>query len=129
MSRLNPTAMLRGTVLVVLAGGVAAALAGSVGAAQRARATKATTLALTASKTAFAFNKKQLTAPAGKITITLRNPAGFEHGISVGSKKGNVVGTGGTARVTVTLKKGTYTYFCQVGKHRDFGMKGTLTVK
>ena len=98
--------MVHGLLLVVLAAVVAAALAGSVGAAPRVDAAKSVTLSLTANKTLFKFNKKQLSARAGKITITMHNPADLHHGIAVGSKKGTVVGTGGTARVTVTLKDG-----------------------
>jgi len=33
----------------------------------------------------------------------------------------------GTRSATVTLKRGTYTYFCT--PHRSIGMKGTFTVK
>ena len=37
--------------------------------------------------------------------------------------------TKGSTSVTVTLKPGTYTYFCQAPGHRAAGMFGKLTVK
>ena len=37
--------------------------------------------------------------------------------------------TKGTATVSVSLKPGTYTYFCQAPGHRQAGMLGTLIVK
>jgi uncharacterized cupredoxin-like copper-binding protein len=36
--------------------------------------------------------------------------------------------TGGTKVVTVTLKSGTYKFYCSVPGHRAAGMEGTLTV-
>jgi uncharacterized cupredoxin-like copper-binding protein len=40
-----------------------------------------------------------------------------------------VVSGGGVATVSLTLKPGTYTFFCSVDGHEAAGMKGTLTVK
>ena len=37
--------------------------------------------------------------------------------------------TKGNTSVTVNLKPGTYTFFCQAPGHRAAGMVGTLTVK
>ena len=42
---------------------------------------------------------------------------------------GPIVGSGGTSTFTVTLKPGTYTFFCEVPGHEAAGMKGTLVVK
>jgi plastocyanin len=93
-----------------------------------------TTLKLTADKIKFAYNKKTLTAHAGKITIVMTNPStAFQHDIAIKGhgikKKGKVVGKGGTSKVTVTLKPGTYEFYCTVPGHEAGGMKGKLIVK
>jgi uncharacterized cupredoxin-like copper-binding protein len=49
-------------------------------------------------------------------------------GPGVDGKQSGTVGPGGTASLTVTLQKGTYTLFCPVGNHRAEGMQTTLTV-
>jgi plastocyanin len=91
-----------------------------------------TTIALRASKTKFAFNHKTLTARHGSVTLVMANPSGVQHAIAVEGhridKKGKTVGKGGTSRVTVTLKKGTYTFYCPVDGHKAAGMKGRLIV-
>jgi plastocyanin len=84
---------------------------------------------------ALKFNKKKLTARPGKATIVMVNPksSGIPHGIEVEGKgiekRGKNVGPGHTSRVTLTLKKGKYTFYCPVDGHRSAGMKGTLVVK
>jgi plastocyanin len=92
----------------------------------------ATSLKLSASKTALKFNKKTLRAEHGKVTITMSNPSSTKHAIGVEGhgidKDGKTVGKGKTSRVTVTLKKGTYTFYCPVDGHEDAGMKGKLIV-
>jgi uncharacterized cupredoxin-like copper-binding protein len=80
-----------------------------------------------------AFDKKSLTAKAGKVTITMANPSQLPHGVGVDGngvdKVGQVVQKGGTSTVTLTLKPGKYEFFCPVPGHKEAGMKGTLTVQ
>jgi uncharacterized cupredoxin-like copper-binding protein len=80
------------------------------------------------------FDTAKLTAKPGKVTIRMANPssAGMDHGIAVEGNgvdsDGPTVAPGNTSSVTVTLKKGTYVYYCPVPGHKQAGMKGTLTV-
>ncbi len=88
---------------------------------------------------AYATNKA--TALPGAVTITMPNMSGVSHNIAVeagtGGEKpttGAVLGassfiTKGSTSVTVTLKPGTYTFFCQAPGHRAAGMFGILSVK
>jgi len=91
-----------------------------------------TTVNLRASKTKIAFNHRTLTAKKGKVTLVMANPSGLPHAIAVKghglNSKGKTVNKGGTSRVTVTLKKGTYTFYCPVDGHAAAGMKGKLIV-
>jgi plastocyanin len=79
------------------------------------------------------FDKTSLSAKAGKVTITMDNPAPVSHAVAVQGngvdKDGQTVGQGGKSTVTVALKPGTYTFYCPVDGHKAAGMKGTLTVK
>jgi plastocyanin len=99
----------------------------------------ATTAHLEASKTTLAFDTKQLTAKAGRVTIIFTNESQVEHNVTVarpglrGTKAGEVLGAtptfkGGSRQLTLTLAAGTYTYFCSVPGHREAGMEGKLTV-
>jgi plastocyanin len=80
------------------------------------------------------FDKKTLSAKAGKVTITMTNMSPVGHNITIQQgTSGSVLGstptfTGGSKSVTVNLKAGTYTFFCSVPGHRAGGMVGTLTV-
>jgi plastocyanin len=120
----------RGIVAVaaIAASGV---LAGTLAQGAPARP-DAASLKLAASKTQLKFSVSSLKAKHGKVTITMTNPSGISHAIAVEGhgvdKDGKTVGKGGKSTVTVTLKKGKYTFYCPVDGHRAAGMKGTLTV-
>jgi plastocyanin len=79
------------------------------------------------------FDKKSLSASAGNVTITMDNPSPVSHAIAITgggvNKSGATVQMGGKSTVTVSLKPGTYTFYCPVDGHRQAGMQGTLTVK
>ena len=83
---------------------------------------------------ALAFDKSTLTAKAGEVTIDMANPqgSGLPHAIAIEGngvdKDGATAQPGGSSKVTVTLKPGTYTYYCPIPGHRAGGMTGTLTV-
>jgi uncharacterized cupredoxin-like copper-binding protein len=54
--------------------------------------------------------------------------------VGVESSSGEQLGatesfTGGTKTLKLTLKAGTYKFFCSVPGHRQGGMEGTLTVQ
>jgi plastocyanin len=80
------------------------------------------------------YDKKTLSAKAGKVTITMANMSPVGHNITIQKgTSGAVLGStptfmGGTKSVSVNLKAGTYTFYCSVPGHRQGGMVGTLTV-
>jgi plastocyanin len=82
-----------------------------------------------------AYVTSKASATAGPVTIEMPNVSGVSHNIALQlGTSGPVLGASafiakGTTSVSVTLKPGTYTYFCQVPGHRQAGMLGTLTVK
>jgi plastocyanin len=78
------------------------------------------------------FDKTELEAKAGTVTINLDNPATIPHAVEIegnGVEEKSDTVTGGEASVTADLKPGEYTFYCPVEGHRAGGMEGTLTVK
>ena len=92
----------------------------------------ATKLKLTADPGgALKFDKTELTAKPGKVTITMDNPSDVPHAVEVegnGVEEETKTLTNGTADVTVDLKAGKYEFYCPVDGHKESGMEGTLTV-
>jgi mono/diheme cytochrome c family protein len=79
-------------------------------------------------------------ATAGPVTIEMPNASGVSHNIAIEPDEHGATGGGArlgaspfttktTATVSVKLKPGVYTFFCEAPGHRPAGMYGTLTVK
>ena len=124
--------------------------AANAGGAYGAAGTKATTTTSTAAAPAaggastvklsadpsgaLAFDTTTLTAKAGKVTLDMTNPgsSGLPHAIAIEGngvdKDGATAQPGGSSKVTVTLKPGTYQFYCPIPGHKAAGMEGTLTV-
>jgi plastocyanin len=79
------------------------------------------------------FDKEELQAKAGKVTISMDNPSDLPHAVAIdggqGATPGKTVNKGGKSVASAELDAGEYTYFCPVGDHRSGGMEGTLTVQ
>ncbi len=102
------------------AGLVVVAVAGGGVATTVALAAPATTYKLSADKSKLKFNVSTIRAKAGKVTLSMSNPSSLPHAVGVqGKGKGKTVTKGGTSTFSVTLKKGTYTFYCPVGLARQ----------
>jgi plastocyanin len=80
------------------------------------------------------FNTTSLTAKAGKVSIAFANSAKIPHNVTIAASSGAVLGAtptfeGGSKTLSVSLKAGTYKFYCSVPGHRAAGMEGTLTVQ
>jgi plastocyanin len=79
------------------------------------------------------FLASSASAKAGKVTLRMKNASSVPHDIALTGagvrQVGPVVSGGGVSTVSLTLKPGTYTFYCSVDGHEAAGMKGTLTVK
>ena len=82
---------------------------------------------------ALKFDKTDLQAPAGTVSIAYSNPSQVPHAVAIEGngvdESGEVVSGADAPPLTVELEAGEYTFYCPVGQHRDAGMKGTLTVQ
>jgi uncharacterized cupredoxin-like copper-binding protein len=78
------------------------------------------------------YVQKTLTAKAGTVDFKLTNASPVPHDIAI-AQGTTVEGTSaiinnGSTDLTVTLKPGTYQFYCSVPGHKEAGMTGTLTV-
>ncbi len=80
------------------------------------------------------YDKTSLTAKAGAVSIAFTNMSPLGHNVTIESSSGQTVGAtptfqSGSKTLKVTLKAGTYKFFCSVPGHRAAGMEGTLIVQ
>ncbi|MBI5666984.1 MAG: cupredoxin domain-containing protein [Chloroflexi bacterium] len=80
----------------------------------------------------FSFALDVSQAEAGTVTFVVDNHGTMPHDFAFkGSgveQKTPIIQPGETARLTVELQPGTYTYLCTIPGHEQLGMKGTFTV-
>lgn len=79
------------------------------------------------------YDRTELTATAGRVTIDFANPSSTPHNVTV-AKGDQVVAqtktiTGGDASLATELSPGAYVFYCSVDAHRQAGMEGKLTVR
>ncbi len=82
---------------------------------------------------ALKFLASSASAKPGTATIHMKNMSSTPHDIAVKGSGLNTIGavvtSGGVSSITVSLKPGSYEFYCSVDGHEAAGMKGTLTVK
>jgi len=92
-----------------------------------------TTLKLAADQTALLFDKDELSAKPGKVTIDFDNPSAIPHNVVILKDGKELAGfepiTEGQEALEADLEVGSYEFICSVPGHADAGMKGTLEVK
>ena len=80
---------------------------------------------------AISWDKSELTAPTGTVTITLVNESTTPHAVEIegnGVEEESDTVTEGNAEVSAELEAGEYEFYCPVGNHQET-MTGTLTVE
>ena len=80
---------------------------------------------------ALKFDKTELTAKAGSVTIDLDNPASIPHAVEIegnGVEEKSDTVTEDKTSAEADLKAGEYEFYCPVSGHRAT-MTGTLTVE
>jgi plastocyanin len=84
---------------------------------------------------ALRFQQSTLSAKAGSVDFNFTNPASLAHNFCLQTASGQQLGCSGTTSgggsdtLSVNVKPGKYTFYCNVDSHEAAGMKGTLTVK
>lgn len=76
----------------------------------------------------FAFAPSTLSAPAGTVSLTLRNTGQLPHTFTVDGLVNAQLSPGETRTVSFQATDGTYRIYCAAPGHADIGMVGSLVV-
>jgi plastocyanin len=77
----------------------------------------------------YGFKLSRKTMPAGRVTFVMANGGAIVHNFAIlNVRAGPYLVSGQRQSMTVTMKKGRYTYLCSVKYHAAQGMQGTIQV-
>lgn len=83
----------------------------------------------------FAYEPKQITVPPGAVEFDVTNTGSIEHTFLIDDPAKKTVGKiasilpGKTGKLTVTLRAGAHTIYCDLAGHREAGMVASLKVQ
>ena len=77
----------------------------------------------------YKFSLSPSSAKPGKVTFRFTNKGRLKHDFKIAGKATKVLSAGKAQSLSVTLKKGSYSYLCTVRGHAAAGMKGTFRVR
>jgi plastocyanin len=89
---------------------------------------------LTAKEADFSIDLGTTSLKAGPYLVKVDNTGNATHDLVVEQNGSKIAGTspispGQSASLSVTLKPGTYVFYCSIGNHRAMGMETTVTVQ
>jgi len=114
---------------LALLAAIVTVVAGPVGARP---STPPSVVKVSALASGLAYNTKVLHAHPGKVKLMFTNLSPLNHNVRIENGEHELGGTKvigkGTTVAYLSLKKGTYNFYCSVPGHEDAGMKGKLIV-
>lgn len=117
------------SLAAVSAGALAVALPAAADAHPAAATKKTTVVKVTEGKPSeYRFTLSKTKVKAGKVEFKVTDKGKLPHTFSIDGKTTKALTHGKSAKLTVKLKKGTYTYKCTMPGHAAKGMKGKLKV-
>jgi uncharacterized cupredoxin-like copper-binding protein len=98
----------------------------AIGSSQPSARVAKTSVSVTAKE--FKFALRPTSARHGSVTFRITNAGKINHDFKIAGRKTAQIKPGKSATLTVSLRKGTYSYICTIPGHAASGMKGTFRV-
>jgi hypothetical protein len=114
-------------------GGVAVLALGGAAAALATRSLPAKTT-VTVTEREYRISLSTKTPPAGLVRLVVHNAGHVAHALSISgpglpTRTTGTIQPGATKTLQVTLRGGSFTVWCPVGKHAASGMKASISVR